>query len=205
MLNRVVAWLPLAVLAAMLVVSRVRALALRRRGIRVIVVDGNRPLREVIHDALLVAVFVFWSYLLVAEAWPLSLAWLPDGLSTKLIAARPLKIVGAALLIAAPLLFAAAVTSLGVSWRMGVDRQAPGPLVTTGLFAWARNPIYVAFDVLYLAAFLCHGRVIYLLLAVAMWVLLDGVIRREERFLADRFGDEFRVYCQRVGRYSPWL
>jgi protein-S-isoprenylcysteine O-methyltransferase Ste14 len=36
-------------------------------------------------------------------------------------------------------------------------------------------------------------------------LLIHGVALREERFLAERFGDDFQAYRQRVGRYSPWL
>lgn len=203
MLDQVFAWLPLAVLAAMLVVSRVRALAMRRCGVQVVV--WQRPWGEFLYDEVLGIVFVFWAYLLVAEAWPLPLDWLPDWLARKQIDALPARIAGAVLMVAAPVLFAAALRSLGQSWRMGVDRRAPGPLITAGLFAWMRNPIYLAFDTAFFGAWLMHGRLVYLLLAVGLALLLHGIVRREEQFLAERFGEAFSAYCQRVGRYSPWF
>jgi protein-S-isoprenylcysteine O-methyltransferase Ste14 len=198
--ERVLAWLPFATLAAMMVASRLRAVAMRRQGVRVIV--WGRSGKEYLYDKLLGFVFLFWLYLLLADAWPLSLAWLPEWLTMELVVALPAKLVGALLLIAAPALFAGAVRSLGTSWRMGVDRQTPGPLVTTGLFAWSRNPIYAAFDLTFVGAFLIHGRVVYLLLAVVLVLLLHGIILREERFLAERFGEAFAEYCRRVGRYG---
>ena len=204
-LNDIFAWLPLVILLAMLVASRLRALAMHRRGLRVIVVDWRRPLNDVLYDTLLVAVFLFWAYLLVAEPWPLSLRLLPAWLATKLVDNLPVKLIGAALLIAAPILFAASIHSLGISWRMGVDRQSPGPLMTGGLYAWSRNPIYAAFDLAFLGAFLIHGRTILLLLAVALILQLHGIILREERFLTERFGDTFHAYRARVGRYVLWL
>ena len=198
--ERVLAWLPFATLAAMMVASRLWAVAMRRQGVRVIV--WGRSGKEYLYDKLLGFVFLFWLYLLLADAWPLSLAWLPEWLTMELVVALPAKLVGALLLIAAPALFAGAVRSLGTSWRMGVDRQTPGPLVTTGLFAWSRNPIYAAFDLTFVGAFLIHGRVVYLLLAVVLVLLLHGIILREERFLAERFGEAFAEYCRRVGRYG---
>jgi protein-S-isoprenylcysteine O-methyltransferase Ste14 len=77
--------------------------------------------------------------------------------------------------------------------------------VTTGLFAWARNPVYTAFDLAFVGTALLHGRVIVLLLAAMLIALLHGIIRREERFLEQRHGDAFRAYAARVGRYSRWL
>ena len=50
---------------------------------------------------------------------------------------------------------------------------------------------------------LIHGRVIFFLLGAAFMLLIHGIVLREERFLAERFGDDFRAYCRRVGRYLP--
>jgi protein-S-isoprenylcysteine O-methyltransferase Ste14 len=77
--------------------------------------------------------------------------------------------------------------------------------VASGVYAWSRNPIYAAFFLSIIGACLIHGRVIVLLTGAALMLLIHGVSLREERFLAVRFGDDFRAYCQRVGRYTPWL
>ena len=34
-------------------------------------------------------------------------------------------------------------------------------------------------------------------------LLIHGVALREERFLAERFGEAFQTYRRQVGRYSP--
>jgi protein-S-isoprenylcysteine O-methyltransferase Ste14 len=201
-LERIIAWLPLAVLATMLLAAKLRALLMQRRGARVIVVDWNRPLRDLVYDTLIVVVAIFWICLLVAEAVPLSLAWLPDWLTRKVVDAMPSKIVGVMLLLAAPVLFAAALRSLGTSWRMGIDRQQPGPLVAAGLYAWSRNPIYTAFFLVIVGAMLIHGRVTVLLLGVALILLIHGVVLREERFLTERYTVDFRDYRERVRRYG---
>jgi protein-S-isoprenylcysteine O-methyltransferase Ste14 len=198
-------WLPLAAHVAILIANRLRARALGRRGVRVLVVDWQRPAGQVVYDTLVVVVFFLWCWLLLAAAWPLSLAWLPEWLTAKLIDSWPARVAGAALIVIAPFLFWSALGAMDVSWRMGIDRQQPGPLVTAGVFAFSRNPIYTAFDLVFLGTVLIHGRVIFLLLAITLIALLHGVILREERFLAARYGDAFREYCQRVGRYAPWL
>jgi protein-S-isoprenylcysteine O-methyltransferase Ste14 len=201
--NAALRWLPLVVLGAMLVISRLRVLALRRRGQRVMVDDRDRPLGERLYDVAIVGVFLFWLYLLLAEAIRLPLDWLADWLAARLPDALPRKIAGAILAIAVPIIFAAAIRAMDASWRMGIDRNKPGVLVTTGLFAYSRNPIYVAFDMMFIATFLVHGRIIFLVLAATLILLLHGIILREERFLIEHFGDDFRAYCSRVGRYSP--
>ena len=121
-----------------------------------------------------------------------------------MIDSLPLRFMGAALVVAAPVLYVAALWSMGASWRIGIDQKKPGPLVADGLFGWMCNPIYTAFDLAFLGTLLIHGRVISLLLAMTLIVLLHGMIRREVRFLAARYGEAFRAYRTRVGRYSPW-
>jgi protein-S-isoprenylcysteine O-methyltransferase Ste14 len=192
-------------LSAVMIAAKLRAAVLRRRGLRVVVVDWHRPWPDVLSDSLLIVVFLFWFYLLLAEPCSFSLDWLPDWLTAKLVDSMALRMLGAVLVVLAPLLYAAAVITMDASWRLGIDRKRPGPLVTTGLFAWSRNPIYVAFDTIILGAFLIHGRTIFLLVAIAMIALVHVVILREERFLTEHFGEVFRTYRTRVGRYSPWI
>src|SRR5688572_31430386 len=100
---------------------------MQRRGLRVILVDWDRPRRDLLYDTLIIALALFWIYLLLADAVPLSLGWLPDWLTKKIVDAAWLKIIGAVLVLIAPLLFVAALRALGESWRMGIDREQPGP------------------------------------------------------------------------------
>src|SRR5262245_48567259 len=118
LLDRVLDWLPLVVLAATLSTAKVRAWLLKRRGVRVVIVDWRRPPGELLYDTLIIAVSLCWIYLLLAEAWPLSLAWLPDWLTRKIIDALPLRLIGAAMLLTAPILFGASLRSFATSWRI---------------------------------------------------------------------------------------
>ena len=67
-----------------------------------------------------------------------------------------------------------------------------------------RHPIYMAFDFLFVGTFLVLHRSIFLLLALVMVPLLHAVMRREERFLTELYGDAYRDYCSRVGRHASW-
>jgi protein-S-isoprenylcysteine O-methyltransferase Ste14 len=85
-----------------------------------------------------------------------------------------------------------------------IDRTHPGPLVTGGIYGWTRHPIYVAFDLLFVGTFLVLGRLIFLVLALVWLRLLHSYMQREECFLSHLYGEPYRDYCGRVGRYFSW-
>lgn len=98
-------------------------------------------------------------------------------------------------------LFAWSLVSFGQSFRVGIDADLPGKLVTNGAFAYSRNPIYVAFAIILLGQFLIFSNWILLLyLGAAIWLFHRQVLR-EEDFLKQHYGEEFTEYCVHVSRY----
>ncbi len=75
-------------------------------------------------------------------------------------------------------------------------------LVTSGLYRITRNPMYVGMMLVYLGITLAERTAWPLLpLPVVVLAFEFGVIRREERYLARRFGSEYEAYRQRVRRW----
>jgi len=75
-------------------------------------------------------------------------------------------------------------------------------LVTSGIYARSRNPIYLAFAVLLIGiGLLFSSDWLFLLLIPFMLVIHFGVIRREEEYLLARFGAPYANYMRRVPRY----
>jgi protein-S-isoprenylcysteine O-methyltransferase Ste14 len=75
-------------------------------------------------------------------------------------------------------------------------------IVTSGVYSLSRNPLYLG-----LACFLAGAALIFNLLWVLILLLPSLVlchfvlIAPEERYLADRFGDEYREYAATVYRW----
>jgi protein-S-isoprenylcysteine O-methyltransferase Ste14 len=75
-------------------------------------------------------------------------------------------------------------------------------LVTSGPYRFSRNPLYVALTVLYVGLALLLNSWWGVVLLVPVLVALHwGVVRREERYLGLKFGDEYAKYRSRVRRY----
>ncbi|HAD06925.1 MAG TPA: isoprenylcysteine carboxylmethyltransferase family protein [Anaerolineaceae bacterium] len=93
------------------------------------------------------------------------------------------------------------LVSFGRSFRVGIDQEHPDQLITTGSFAFSRNPIYVAFAIILVGQFLVLPNWILLIfLTAAIWLFHRQVLR-EEAYLKQHYGHEYAAYCRRVRRY----
>jgi protein-S-isoprenylcysteine O-methyltransferase Ste14 len=101
------------------------------------------------------------------------------------------------------ILCAVAVTGLGTSWRIGIDRETPGSLVSGGVYKSVRHPIYSGMLMVVSGVALVTGDLISIAVAGAAWVGIPLQARLEEEFLISRHGDEYRKYKERTGRFWP--
>ena len=76
-------------------------------------------------------------------------------------------------------------------------------LVEGGIFRFVRNPMYVGLILLVAGIAVAFASDWTLVMTVALAVTLHvGVVRREERYLAAKYGERYRDYCRRVSRYG---
>jgi protein-S-isoprenylcysteine O-methyltransferase Ste14 len=94
-----------------------------------------------------------------------------------------------------------AQVALGDSWRLGIDEENPGELVTSGIYAFSRNPIYSFFDLYFLGTFLLNGTLFFALSAVFTVLNLHYQILSEEQHLSRLYGADYCVYRARTARY----
>lgn len=80
--------------------------------------------------------------------------------------------------------------------------QPATALVTTGMYRFTRNPMYLSLALL-LAAFALFMNHIGPALLVPVFVLVIQIrfIRSEERMLEEAFGERYRAYKERVRRW----
>jgi len=97
--------------------------------------------------------------------------------------------------------FLLTLVSFGKSFRVGIDEEQPGAIITTGTFAISRNPIYVAFWFVLLGIFLIFSNWILLLYLIASIWLFHRQVLREEESLKKIYGEEYLEYCRKVRRY----
>ena len=75
-------------------------------------------------------------------------------------------------------------------------------LIKTGIFAYTRNPIYLALILFLISMFLVFENVMYLLSSLGLFIWLNNyVIKGEEDYLKNKFGDEYDRYLLAVKKW----
>lgn len=90
---------------------------------------------------------------------------------------------------------------MGRNFRVGIDTDRPDKLITSGAFAYTRNPIYVAFGFVLRGELLIAPTWLMLVYMLAGFTLLHRQVLREEAFMSAHYRAEFKVYAARVRRY----
>lgn len=79
-------------------------------------------------------------------------------------------------------------------------------LITDGVYGIVRNPVYSG------ALFACSGAVliannfILLIVPVICWLYMTlALIKTEEKWLKELYGQEYVSYCKKVNRCIPWV
>jgi protein-S-isoprenylcysteine O-methyltransferase Ste14 len=95
-----------------------------------------------------------------------------------------------------------AVRHIGAVSRTRSERL--GPLVAAGPFAAVRNPLYLG-NIIIWAGFAVAARMPWLAAVIVVLLGLEyhAIVRWEEQLLEARYGDEYRVYAERVPRWFP--
>ena len=97
--------------------------------------------------------------------------------------------------------FALTLASFGDSFRVGIDEEKPDKLITLGMFAISRNPIYVCFLLFFTGLFLVHRNIVIAVAIVLFALAIHRQVIREEEFLASHYGEEYEEYRTKVRRY----
>ena len=91
---------------------------------------------------------------------------------------------------------------MGRDWRMDIsDRNTT--LITDGLFARIRHPIYAFSIAMMIATAIVLPTPLMLIVAAAHVVMMNVKARNEEAHLARMHGDSYTRYVARTGRFLP--
>ena len=147
-------------------------------------------------DFLIPPFALFYFYILFAHAFD----W-PTISTRRFFHSEVISWAGVLFCAAGLLLLLWSLISFRRSFRIGIDTDRPHVLIVDGVFAFSRNPIYVAFAMVLTGEFLIFPNWITLIyLGAATW-LFHRQVMREEDFLKEHYAEAYEAYCNRVRRY----
>ena len=101
-------------------------------------------------------------------------------------------------------LFTAAARAMGANWSIVARMREGHELVTGGVFAHLRHPIYTAMGAFLIAMAIAFGHEFGLILPLPLFALGTFIrIREEEKLLRGEFGAAYEDYAARVKRFLP--
>lgn len=113
------------------------------------------------------------------------------------------RFVGVAVGMWAPVLMYWTLSTLGKNLTDTVVTRTGATLVTQGPYRWVRHPFYLTAGLVLLSATLIAANGMIGLCSLLILMMLAIRTPKEERMLIERFGDEYRNYQSRTGRFFP--
>ena len=102
-------------------------------------------------------------------------------------------------------LFIAALVHLREAWRFGIDREQTSLLITNGVYGFIRHPIYTSLKLAQCATLLLFPNLYFLVIILPAFLGFTMIALLEEDFLLQNFGQKYRDYMARTGRFYPRL
>ena len=94
--------------------------------------------------------------------------------------------------------------TLGKNFNTVLHLRDGHTLVTHGPYRWVRHPMYTSLYLFTIAVQLASASwLIGLPGLIGLTVIVVNRIDREEALMIEKFGDEYRAYMQRTGRFLP--
>lgn len=146
---------------------------------------------------------------LVVLGWILQPLWIRPEVAGSWLGPAPtllhpaFAVAGAALVVAGYAATLWCYAAMGAAWRIGIDRQGTSELVQSGPYRRIRHPIY-SFQMLMLVGAALLLPTLASLAILGLHFLCASIkASDEEGHLAGVFGDEYRDYLARTGRFWP--
>ena len=95
------------------------------------------------------------------------------------------------------------IVALGTNFRIELPTDDT-ELVTSGIYRIMRNPIVFGIFLLVIGSFLIIPTLFVLLICIFNIITFNSKAIDEEKFLLQRFGENYNNYMKKVGRYLPF-
>ena len=109
---------------------------------------------------------------------------------------------GVFIIILTPIVFFSSRNAFYAHEEQLLPQTETNKIIKTGIYAYSRNPIYLCFVLFHFGMFLTFENIMYFLCSLGLFFWINNfVIYEEEKYLKNKFGEEFERYCASVKRW----
>lgn len=149
--------------------------------------------------SLLIVVF-YLAYVVVFIVYLINPQWLTG---FQFDVPVPLRWLGAIPLLLGAKMMHSGLRHLGKSLTISISTRADHKLIDSGPYRYVRHPLYTAGMIQSIGLCLLMANWLVAVFAGGFWVLIVFRTPMEEEKLSEQFGDQYREYAKRVGRFWP--
>lgn len=176
-----------------------KILILRKKNEPVISLGKGKKGLDKLREYFYLIGLLFLTYLVIQSALNLPFIFIGEliVLSNHII----FKVLGFIALNFAIILFSIALKSFKDSFRMGIDLNVNHDLITTGIFKYSRNPVYLGIILLFLGFTLTYSNFFFIGSLIFITYSLNKQIVKEERLLTSTFKVDYLNYKNKTRRF----
>jgi protein-S-isoprenylcysteine O-methyltransferase Ste14 len=176
-----------------------RTVLLYKKGIKVWVIGAStKKLFEIILENILFPTLLLWSIFIIITALHVNL---PVVISNILIKIIWIKYIGMVFCYIGLIIFLWALISFGKAWRIGIEENNSNELITSGIFKYSRNPVFLFMDLYFMGIMLIYPNVVFIIITICAAIGIHLQILREEIFLLNKFSKNYIEYKNKTRRY----
>jgi protein-S-isoprenylcysteine O-methyltransferase Ste14 len=167
-----------------------------------VISDSGKKNKPVLFlNLVFLLILLFWLFELTKTVFHISFSVLPEMLAKPLIESDFMKITGVLGSGFALVLLMLTLSHFKNSLRFGLDEKNRKELITTGVFAYSRNPFFLSLDIYFLGIALLQPSLFFIGFAVLTFVIIHFFILKEEIFMRRVYDGKYLEYRRKVRRY----
>lgn len=192
---------PIVSLLIFIVLITGKVIFLKRKGIKTGSRTGQNKLVKKLIDSLFGIILLLLFFEICNPVLKLPFHLLPEKITRPLFESTILKFAGIVITGGSFLFLGYTLIHFGNSLRFGLNEKNLGKLITTGSFAVSRNPFFVSAELYFLGTALIKSNLFFLIISFLSIISIHFFILKEEKFLQKNYGDEYKKYAEKTGRY----
>jgi protein-S-isoprenylcysteine O-methyltransferase Ste14 len=146
-------------------------------------------------------VLILVIFQLIKPAFQILFSILPELLTNNLIESILVQITGLLFTAVSLAFMGLTLHSFKSSLRFGMDSNNLGKLKTCGVFSISRNPFFVSIELYFIGIVLLLPNPFFIIITLLTVIAIHFFILKEEKFLLKNYGNEYKIYTEKVNRY----